>query len=65
MIDFSTKAVKLSANLVVRFLICVRQWLSDGAVTFVWQLLETVGSRIVKVLMIFYLSTLLMRIIIM
>ena len=54
MIDFSTKAVKLSANLVVRFLICVRQWLSEGAVTFVWQVLETVDSRIiVEVLRIF------------
>lgn len=54
MIDFPTKAVKLSANLVVRFLICVRQWLSEGAVTFVWQVLETVDSRIiVEVLRIF------------
>jgi len=50
---FSTKAVKLSANLVGRFRIYVRQWLSDGAVTFVWQL-ETVDSRIVKVLNIYF-----------
>ena len=54
MTDFSTKAVKLSANLVGRFLIYVRQWLSDGAVTFIWQVLETVDSRIVKVLNIYF-----------
>ena len=56
MIDFPTKAVKLSANLVGRFLIYVRQWLSDGAVTFIWQVLETVDSRIVKVLNMYLLG---------
>ena len=56
MIDFSTKAVKLSANLVGRFLIYVRQWLSDGAVTFIWQVLETVDSRIVNVLYMYFLG---------
>ena len=54
MIDFSNKAVKLSANLVGRFLIYVRQWLSDGAVIFTRQVLETVDGRIVKVLNIYF-----------
>ena len=54
MSDFSTKAVKLSANVVGRFVIYVRQWLSDGAVTFIWQVSETVDSRIFKVLNIYF-----------
>ena len=56
--------VKLPANLVGRFQIYVRQWLLVDAVTFVWQVSETGDSRIVKVLRIFQLPPLFMRIII-